>query len=133
MKLAMRRDVFRCGLLCFGPILFVLGVLAAVCPFASAAEDVTLKNGFELDCVRREAIGDKVRLYLAGKGPASEGDSSYLEVAADSVVRVETVADVPEPVATVKMPSPVTIMTAPTKEEMHEMLAHASAKHNIDE
>jgi soluble lytic murein transglycosylase-like protein len=31
------------------------------------------------------------------------------------------------------MPSPVTIMTAPTKDEMHEMLAHAGAKHNIDE
>src|SRR2546428_14029078 len=31
------------------------------------------------------------------------------------------------------MPGPVAVMTAPTKEEMHEMLAHASAKHNIDE
>jgi soluble lytic murein transglycosylase-like protein len=31
------------------------------------------------------------------------------------------------------MPSPVTLMTASTKEEMHEMLAHAGAKHNIDE
>jgi soluble lytic murein transglycosylase-like protein len=96
-------------------------------------EHVTLKNGFELDCVRREIVGDKVRLYLTGKGSASTGDSSYLEVAADSVVRVETVADVPEPAATVKMPSPVTIMTAPTKEEMHEMLSHAGAQHNIDE
>ena len=126
-------NAFHCGLSRFRLIYFVLGVIATVSPFASAAEHVTLKNGFELDCVRREVIGDKVRLYLAGKGPASERDSSYLEVAADSVVRVETVADVPEPVATVKMPSPVTIMTAPTKEEMHEMLAHASAKHNIDE
>src|SRR5206468_9275347 len=129
----MRLNAFQSGLFRFGPIWFVLGVIAAVCPFASAAEHVTLKNGFELDCVRREAIGDKVRLYLAAKGRASERDSSYLEVAADSVVRVETVADVPEPAATVKMPGPVTIMTAPTKEEMHEMLAHASAKHNIDE
>jgi soluble lytic murein transglycosylase-like protein len=33
----------------------------------------------------------------------------------------------------VKMPSPVTIMTAPSKEEMHEMLAHAGAAHDIDE
>jgi len=128
----MRLNVFQSGLFRFGPIWFVLGVMAAVCPFANAMEHVTLKNGFELDCVRREAIGDKVRLYLAGKGSASEGDSSYLEVAADSVVRVETVADVPEQAATVQMPGPVTIMTAPTKEEMHEMLAHAGARHNID-
>ena len=112
-------------------IYFVLGVIATVGPFASAAEHITLKNGFELDCVRREIVGDRVRLYFAGKGSA--GDSSYLEVAADSVVRVETVAEVPEVVVSVKMPGPVTITAAPTKEEMHEMLAHAGAQHNIDE
>jgi hypothetical protein len=105
-------------------------MMAALCPSARAVEHVTLKNGFELDCVRREAVGDKVRLYLADKGA---GDSNYLEVAADSVVRVEMLADVPEPVAAVKMPGPVKMMTAPTKEEMHEMLAHAGEKHNIDE
>ena len=129
----MRLNAFRSGLFRFGPILFVLGVIVAVCPFASALEHVTLRNGFELDCVRREVIGDKVRLYVAGKESSSAGDSSYLEVAADSVVRVETVAEVPEPVVSVKMPGPMTIMTAPTKEEMHEMLVHAGAQHNIDE
>ena len=129
----MRLNASQFVLSRFRPIWFVLGVIVTVCPFASAVEHVTLKNGFELDCVRREVVGDKVRLYLAGKGSASAEDSSYLEVAADSVVRVETVAEVPEAVASVKMPSPVTIMTAPTKEEMHEMLSHAGAKHNIDE
>jgi hypothetical protein len=129
----MRLNAFRSGLFRFGPIWFVLGLIVAVCPVASALEHVTLRNGFELDCVRREVIGDKVRLYVAGKESSSAGDSSYLEVAADSVVRVETVAEVPDPVASVKMPGPMTIMTAPTKEEMHEMLVHAGAQHNIDE
>jgi hypothetical protein len=112
---------------------FVVGMaVAAVCPLARAAEHVTLKNGFEVDCVRQEAVGGKVRLFFAEKGkPAS--DSNYMEVAADSVVRVETVADVPEPVVEVKAPTAVHLMTAPTKEEMHEMLAHAGAAHNIDE
>jgi hypothetical protein len=96
-------------------------------------EHVTLKNGFELDCLRQEIVGDKVRLYFAGSGPASGDDSNYLDVAADSIVRVDIVADTPKPVPAVKMPSPVTIMTAPTKEEMHEMLAHAGAEHHIDE
>jgi soluble lytic murein transglycosylase-like protein len=99
-------------------------------------EHVTLKNGFELDCVRREIVGDKIRLYLAGSGTASPYDSNYLDVAADSIIRVEIVADIPKPVAAVsavKMPSPVTIMAAPSKEEMHEMLAHAGAAHDIDE
>jgi len=112
---------------------FVLStVIAAVCPLARAAEHVTLKNGFGLDCVRREAVGDKVRLYFAEKAGTAAG-SNYMDVAADSVVRVEMVADLPEPVAEVKAPSAVTLMTVPTKEEMHEMLAHAGAAHNIDE
>jgi soluble lytic murein transglycosylase-like protein len=110
-----------------------LMVMLTVCPYSGAMEHVTLKNGFELDCVRREIVGDKVRLYLASKGAISAGDSSYLEVAADAVVRVETVVEVPEPVALRTVPGPVQIITAPTKEEMHEMLAHAGAKHNIDE
>jgi len=112
---------FRSGLIGLG-----LVALVAVCPFARAMEHVTLKNGFELDCVRRVVMGDKVRLYLADTSAASTGDSNYLDVAADSVVRVETVADVPQPVPAVKMP-------VPTKEEMHEMLAHAGAAHRIDE
>lgn len=92
---------------------------------------MTLRNGFELDCVRREAIGDKIRLYLAGSGAVSAGN--YLEVSADSVVSVETTADLPEPTSMAKIPEPVAIGTAPTKEEIHQMLSHAGAEHNIDE
>jgi soluble lytic murein transglycosylase-like protein len=118
---------FRLGAMGFGL------VLTAVCPLARGAEHVTLRNGFELDCVRREVVGDKVRLYLADKGVAAADDTNYLEVAADAVVRVETVPDVPEPVSAVKVSSPTAVMAAPTKEEMHEMLAHAGAAHHIDE
>jgi soluble lytic murein transglycosylase-like protein len=115
-----------------------LAVAASVCPIAGAMEHVTLKNGFVVDCVRREVVGDKVRLYLAGQSTASAGDLNYLEVEADSVVRVEAMPEAPESEAAVKtlgpvmkVPSPMT--PAPTKAEMHEMLAHAGAKHNIDE
>jgi soluble lytic murein transglycosylase-like protein len=116
----------------FGLIWLGLAMVLA-CPFADAMEHVTLKNGFELDCVRRETVGNKVRLYLARIGSPVVGAANYLEVAADSVVRVETVADVQVSVAAVEMPSPAAIMAAPTKEEMHEMLAHAGAAHHIDE
>jgi Transglycosylase SLT domain len=129
----MRLRAFQFNPFRFGPIWVCLAVMVAVCPFASAIEHVTLKNGFELDCARRETVGDKVRLYLAGKGSVSADDSNYLEVAADSIIRVATVIETMEPVVAVKMPGPVTIMTAPTKEEMHQMLAHAGEKHNIDE
>lgn len=130
--MAMRLRAVQFSPCLFGLIWFAL----AMSPLARAMEHVTLKNGFELDCVRRETVGDKVRLYLAGSGTASADDSNYLEVAADSVIRVETIEDTPNSVApgnAVKMPSLVTIMTAPTKEEMHEMLAHAGRAHNIDE
>jgi len=125
--MVMRLKTFRYrSIFCGAAMMLVMGSLAR------AAEHVTLKNGFELDCVRREASGDKIRLYLAGKDGAA--DSNYLEVAADSIVRVEIVPDVPkETEAAPKVLGPVAIMTAPTKEEMHEMLAHAGESHDIDE
>ena len=101
----------------------------SLCPMAHAAEHVTLKNGFELDCVRREIVGDRVRLYLAGRDMAN-----YLEVAADTVISVESIADLPVSVAA---PSPLSMVansipSEPTREEMHTMLAHAGTEHNID-
>ncbi len=109
---------------------FGVALLTAMCPLAHAAEHVTLKNGFAVDCTRREAMGDKVRLYFAAT-PGDAASPNYMDVAADAVVRVETVPDPPEAVA-------VTISAAahdaaPTTQEMHEMLAHAGAAHHIDE
>jgi soluble lytic murein transglycosylase-like protein len=98
----------------------------AVCPQVRAAEHVTLKNGFELDCARREVVGEKVRLYFAGKSD----ERNYLEVTAGSVVRVEAIPDPPliaEPVAIVKA-----VDAKLTRAEMQEMLAHAAEEHNID-
>jgi len=92
---------------------------------------VTLKNGFELDCVRRETMGSHVRLYLT----AGTADANYLDVAADAVVRVETVPDPPPPVVPEPASAPVKEHAVPavlTHEEMHTMLSHAGDEHNID-
>jgi len=130
----MRLNSFRPFASRFGTIGFGVAVMAALCPLARGAEHVTLKNGFELDCVRREAVGDKVRLYFA-RGSGSAEDSNYMEVAADSVVRVETVADVSEQVVVGKISAvdAASLTTLPTKLEMQAMLAHAGAAHHIDE
>jgi transglycosylase-like protein with SLT domain len=116
--------------------MMLLAVVGTVCPLlAQAAEHVTLRNGFELDCVRREAVGDKVRLYLpeSASGTAlGNNNTNYLEVTANAIVRVETVVDVPRPVPTVKTATSETGAVAPTEPEMHEMLAHAGAAHDID-
>jgi soluble lytic murein transglycosylase-like protein len=104
-------------------------MVLAVCPLGRAAEHVTLKDGFELDCARHEIVGDKVRIYYAGKG----AEANFQELSADSVVRVEEVADIPvipetsHAAVAVKVPD-----TELTKAEMQEMLAHAGDAHNID-
>jgi soluble lytic murein transglycosylase-like protein len=104
-------------------------MVLAVCPLGHAAERVTLKNGFELDCARHEIVGDKVRLYFAGK----DIEANFQELSADSVVRVEEVADAP--VIVDASPKAVEVKTPSaelTKTEMQEMLAHAGDAHNID-
>jgi soluble lytic murein transglycosylase-like protein len=115
----MRFSVFQPGAFQVGALGIGLAVMAVVCPLARGAEHVTLKNGFELDCVRREAVGDKVRLYFAGKNADAGEGANYLEVAADAVVRVEAVAD--------------SLKAPPSKLEMHVMLEQAGAAHHIDE
>jgi soluble lytic murein transglycosylase-like protein len=111
--------------------LCVLALLSAISPLAYAAEHITLKNGFELDCARRETNGEQVRLYLADKN----GDSAnYFEVAASSIVRVETLPEQPNHLDTssTKSPSAADLPYAPTAAEMSEMLARAGEQHHID-
>jgi soluble lytic murein transglycosylase-like protein len=107
--------------------LWMLAVMAVLAPLAHAAEHVTLKNGFELDCVRREANGERVRLYLADKGSSS---ANYLEVSADSIVRIETLAEEPAPPA-IPLATKDT-SAAPTAAEMTQLLARAGEQHHID-
>ena len=111
--------------------------MAAIGVPAWATEHVTLKNGFELDCARREMRGDHVRLFFSPQGTAEDAAANYLDVAADAIVRVETIPDPPAPAA----PAPVSdvpkqhpvVATVLTREEMRTMLASAGDEHNIDE
>ena len=78
-------------------------VLAAVCVLSGAGaslramEHVTLRNGFELDCERREVVGERVRLYLMPGAAGIAAVANYVEVAADAVVRVESLPDPVQP------------------------------------
>jgi hypothetical protein len=109
-------------------------VLATLGPLvAGAAERVTLKSGFDIDCTRREVVDGRVRLYVDSSG-------GYTEVAPDAIVKVETVPDAP---AVVDAPKQVSTAVSAglvnsdierlTRAEMEEMLGHAGAQHNIDE
>jgi soluble lytic murein transglycosylase-like protein len=110
----------------------LLLLLATACPSARAMEHVTLRNGFELDCVRREPAGDKVRLYLAAADTSAV--TNFLEVTRDAIVHVEQIADLPKPThAKTTLPigtAPTNL--APTKAELTEMISHAGIAHNID-
>ena len=92
-----------------------LALIAAVCLPVRAAERVTLRNGSEIDCLRREPAGDRVRLYLipaAGTKPTSD-DASYIEVSAASVLRVDIVPDPPAPPAAEPTPSLLSSRSSP--------------------
>jgi soluble lytic murein transglycosylase-like protein len=129
---------------------------------AYAAEHITLRNGFELDCARREVVGDRVRLYLlpaagallpaargAATGQAAAQDANYIEVSASAVLRVEQIPDPPALPAATTAPLSAPLAAPPalplillepgrtassplTPVEMGEMLARAGALHNID-
>jgi hypothetical protein len=109
-----------------------LALLSLCATRARAHEHITLANGFEIDCVRREVQGNTVRLYLAS---GSDGLENYMDVAARDVVRVEIVPDPPAPLKP-KAASAPAFATAksqqPTPGELKEMLARAGSQHNID-
>jgi soluble lytic murein transglycosylase-like protein len=129
-----------------------IATIATSCPASRAAERVILRNGFELDCARRETAGDRVRLYLlpasAGESASHAADNNYIEVAAASILRTETIPDPPPASPTVPVAEPVALPAAAnqaagdrtsnasalalSQAEMHELLARAGASHNID-
>src|SRR3954462_11905034 len=95
---------------------------------ARAAERVTLRSGRQLDCIRQEAAGEHIRLYLLTAVPAGDA-ASYVEVSAASIVSVETIPDLPA----IPAAQSGTHSAAPlTQAEMTEMLARAGGQHNID-
>ena len=102
--------------------LVAAAALLTFAPLARAAEHITLANGREIDCLRTEPQGDKLRLYLAAE--------NYLEVPASSVVKIETVPD-PQPVVSTP-PTQSPTQTQPAAFGLSDLLAHAGAQHNID-
>ena len=97
---------------------------AALCLGAKAAEHITLRNGFELDCVRHESLtADLTRLYMTG-------DGNYQDLRSADIIRFETLPDPP--------PTRVGAAVAPTAAQptiaaLHQLLASAGTAHNIDE
>lgn len=135
-------------------------VLALLRPgVARAAEHVTLRNGFEQDCVRLEAAGERVRLYPLPVGRAANADPelNYFEVDRSEIVRVEELPSVATAVLSGSlseslsgMPSGSAQQTQPTvhagqiapqkdaldqrlsRDQISPLLADAQLQHNVD-
>ena len=93
---------------------------------------VTLKTGFQIDCIRQETVGDRIRLFQWTDSPTS--DPPYTDVLPSAIEKVETVPDPPRtPLAKAEtLAGTVLAVTQPTAVELAEMLAHAGAAHHID-
>jgi len=122
--------------------LAVLCVLFGAGGSLRATEHVTLRNGFELDCERREVVGERVRIYLVPQ-VAAAGDgtgANYFEVAADAIVRVEAIERTPVAIGNVTVDKRVLRSAQddkgnggpPSTPKMREMLAHAGGQHRVD-
>jgi len=77
--------------------------LAAGAASAQAAERVTLRNGFAMDCDHHAKAESRVRLYLTA------GEDNYIEFAPQEIAAVESLPDPPpaakeKPSATVPSP-----------------------------
>jgi soluble lytic murein transglycosylase-like protein len=111
------------------------GVLLALSPWgAMAAEHVTLTNGFAVDCVRHEALGETgmVRLY-----PVSASSSTYMDVPVGAVRSVEPLMDVPvaaAPAGSVETHISEARCGAPGSVacSVGRLLVDAGARHHID-
>ncbi len=115
-------------------VLITVAMLAALVPTAQAAESVTLRNGFQLQCDHHAQVEGRVRLYL------SAGEDNYIEFAPDQVASTAPDPDPPsQPIAPAKLVSSVKTALLSTnagaqlsEADLGEMLARAGQEHNLD-
>ncbi len=110
-----------------------------------AAEQITLRNGFEITCNHHGTANRRVRLYM------EKGNANYIEVAPGEIASVEHIPDPPPspvenpierpltsqvqgPVA-FQAPAPVGAVRSDVKlspADLNEMLVKAGHEHNVD-
>ena len=122
-----------------------LACLALGCLPLTAAERVTLVNGFTVDCLRHETAEGRTRLVLAEASGAAE--AAYMDVAPTAIASIAVTADpvaITPVVKTGRLALTGSAASAAgsaaamasrtmTADEMHPLLAHAGAAHRIDE
>jgi soluble lytic murein transglycosylase-like protein len=108
-----------------GLLTLAAAVLSCFAADARAAERVTLRNGFTVQCDHHALVDGHMRLYL------SAGEDSYIEFAPDKIAGFENIAD-PPAAATPVAPQGSSGRAKLTPADLHEMLARAGTEHNLD-
>ena len=113
----------------------VIAALAALAFSARAAERITLRNGFSIDCDHHASFDGRVRLYL------STGEDNYIEQIPEDIVSVEIIPDPPPSLKSGEgLPSASGAKATPSirqdgklsTADLGEMLTRAGHEHNID-
>jgi soluble lytic murein transglycosylase-like protein len=108
----------------------VLAALATLAPATRAAERVTLRNGFEMNCAHHAPVDSHIRLYL------SAGNDNYIDFNPQEIVAFEQVSDPPPPTPsqeTATAPATKVIPDAKLSPvDLREMLSKAGHEHNLD-
>jgi len=114
-----------------------LAAMASLAPQVRAAESVTLRNGFEVQCHHHAAVQGRVRLYL------TMGQDNYIEFAPDDIAAVQLVPDPPVLTQSEDAAAPATPAlraaslnaasnTSLSPADLHQMLVKAGSDHNLD-
>jgi len=106
-------------------------LMAALLPLSlQAAERVTLRTGFVVNCNHHAQVDGHMRLYL------STGEDNYIQIAPDEIANVEIVHD--SPAATDIANGASTVLSSAISDkklsqaDLNEMLARAGREHNLD-
>jgi soluble lytic murein transglycosylase-like protein len=105
--------------------------MAALLPLSlQAAERVTLRTGFVVNCNHHAQVDGHMRLYL------STGEDNYIQIAPDEIANVEIVPDSPAATDIANGASTVPSSAISDKKlsqaDLNEMLARAGREHNLD-
>jgi len=126
-----------------GKFSITIAFLATLASTARAAESVTLRNGFAVECHHHAQVDGRVRLYLTA------GEDNYIEFPPSEIADVQQVPDPPSPALSPQVASqsnsistnasfpkiiakPSAISTL-SQADLHEILAKAGSAHNVDQ
>ena len=106
-------------------------LMAALLPLSlQAAERVTLRTGFVVNCNHHAQVDGHMRLYL------SAGEDNYIQIAPDEIANVENVPDSSAATDVASGASSVPSSAISDKKlsqaDLNEMLARAGREHNLD-